>query len=64
MIDLSTTVWRKSSYSGPTNDNCVEVADSILPLVPVRDSKAIERPALTFGVNAWSSFIGHLKNPS
>jgi hypothetical protein len=27
-IDLSTAVWRKSSYSNGTGGNCVEVAES------------------------------------
>lgn len=62
MIDLSAAVWRKSTYSGNAPDNCVEVAHNIPALVPVRDSKDIERPALAFGVGAWTAFVGHLKD--
>ncbi|MFB6951197.1 DUF397 domain-containing protein, partial [Streptomyces niveus] len=32
------TGWRKSSFSGGGNGNCLEVADGH-PVVPVRDSK-------------------------
>lgn len=64
MIDLSAAVWRKSSYSGSAPDNCVEVAHNIPALVPVRDSKDAELPALAFGVTAWSTFIGHLQDPA
>lgn len=51
------TTWRKSSYSGPSNGNCVEVCDGHPGLVPVRDSKAPDGPALVFGQGAWSSFV-------
>jgi hypothetical protein len=54
--------WRKSSYSGgATNNNCVEVADGLTTVLPVRDSKDPHGPALTFGPDAWSAFISALK---
>ncbi|GAA2935707.1 MULTISPECIES: DUF397 domain-containing protein [Streptomyces] len=37
--NLSNARWRKSSYSGNTGGDCVEVADLGLPGVAVRDSK-------------------------
>ncbi|MFD4875060.1 DUF397 domain-containing protein, partial [Streptomyces sp. NPDC058420] len=37
--DLSTAVWRKSSYSNSSGGECVEVRDDLPGLVPVRDSK-------------------------
>lgn len=49
--------WRKSSYSGADSDNCVEVAHNIPALIAVRDSKALERHALTFGRVAWANFV-------
>ncbi|MDN3023410.1 DUF397 domain-containing protein [Streptomyces sp. S.PB5] len=55
--DLSTAVWRKSSYSGGGGDDCLEVADGHPTLVPVRDSKAPHGPKLAFRTPAWSAFI-------
>lgn len=40
--DLSNTAWRKSSYSDGGANNCVEVADGLPGLVPMRDSKVRE----------------------
>lgn len=59
--DLSAARWRKSSYSNPDGGNCVEVADSLTGVVPVRDSKTPEGPAVLFGAPAWSSFICQVK---
>ncbi|WP_326597405.1 DUF397 domain-containing protein [Streptomyces sp. NBC_01803] len=55
--DLSTARWRKSSYSGGSNGSCVEVADNIPGVVPVRDSKVPGGPALVIPAASWSSFI-------
>ena len=33
--DLSSTTWRKSTYSGEDDDDCLEVADGHPTLVPV-----------------------------
>ncbi|WP_405585996.1 DUF397 domain-containing protein [Streptomyces sp. NBC_01190] len=53
--------WRKSSYSGSTN-NCVEVADGMVGgVVPVRDSKDPEGPVLAFGADAWCAFVGGVR---
>lgn len=51
--------WFKSSYSGD-NNTCVETA--IVPgIVPVRDSKDPEGPALTFSPDSWSEFVTLVK---
>ncbi|NGO71325.1 DUF397 domain-containing protein [Streptomyces sp. SB3404] len=61
-MDLSAARWRKSSYSGNDNDNCVEVADNIPdPIVPVRDSKVPQGPALIFGADAWDAFLSTIR---
>ncbi|MGX1851435.1 DUF397 domain-containing protein [Streptomyces sp. NBC_01456] len=59
--DLSTAVWRKSSYSNNDGGVCVEVADHIPGLVPVRDSKNPHGPALLIPDRAWTAFISGLK---
>ncbi|QEU93930.1 DUF397 domain-containing protein [Streptomyces kanamyceticus] len=57
-IDLSTADWRKSSYSNGGGGNCLEVADGLPDLVPVRDSKLTDGgPALLFPATAWTPFI-------
>lgn len=55
-------VWRKSSYSGGGEDNCVEVADNIPGTVPVRDSKTPDGPALAFSTPTWTAFVGMVKH--
>ncbi|WP_344567849.1 DUF397 domain-containing protein [Streptomyces axinellae] len=54
-------VWRKSSYSGGNNGECLEVSDGHAIGVPVRDSKDPHGPALVFGVAAWASFVNALR---
>nr|WSY54089.1 DUF397 domain-containing protein [Streptomyces sp. NBC_00886] len=61
--DLSSTLWRKSSYSNGTGGECVEV---LLPpppgAIPVRDSKAAEEsPVLLFQTSVWTAFLTSLK---
>ena len=56
------TTWRKSSYSNNGEGACIEVADSFLGVVPVRDSKAPDGPALVFPASSWSSFISAVKH--
>lgn len=51
--------WFKSSYSSGDN-NCVESAH-VLNMVPVRDSKDPEGPALSFPKASWADFITSLK---
>ncbi|MFI0937312.1 DUF397 domain-containing protein [Streptomyces sp. NPDC021020] len=56
-----TAQWRKSSYSNVDGGECVEVADGLTGIVPVRDSKDPEGPALAFGTDAWVAFVGAVK---
>lgn len=55
--DLSTAVWRKSSYSDGGGTNCVEVADGYADLVPVRDSKTPASRPLVFSAGSWLTFV-------
>ena len=59
--DLNGAAWRKSSYSNQEGGDCVEVADAFPGVVPVRDSKVPNGPALSFESASWAAFIGELK---
>ncbi|MET7777503.1 DUF397 domain-containing protein [Streptomyces mirabilis] len=57
---LDAAAWRKSSYSNPDGGQCLEVVDNLptpTPLVPVRDSKNPQGPALVLPAAAWASFV-------
>ncbi|MFJ9458588.1 DUF397 domain-containing protein [Kitasatospora sp. NPDC101447] len=55
-VTLTGATWVKSSYS-QNGGNCVEVAPDFPGVVPVRDSKDPEGPALVFTSDAWRSFV-------
>ncbi|MFE6685560.1 DUF397 domain-containing protein [Streptomyces sp. NPDC057743] len=59
--ELSTARWRKSSYSNSSGGACVEIADDFPGIVPVRDSKTPNGPALVVPAAAWTAFIQTLK---
>ncbi|MEU7676492.1 DUF397 domain-containing protein [Micromonospora taraxaci] len=58
-MDLSNARWRKSTRSGASGGNCVEVASNLPGVVAVRDSKDVTGPALTFAPAAWAAFVAH-----
>ncbi|MFJ3716270.1 DUF397 domain-containing protein [Streptomyces sp. NPDC090057] len=60
--DLSDAVWVKSSYSNGDGGNCLEVARNLPGLVPVRDSKVPDGPAVLLGAAAWAPFVDALKS--
>ncbi|MFF1646297.1 DUF397 domain-containing protein [Streptomyces sp. NPDC058240] len=53
--------WRKSSHSNSSGGDCLEVADGHQDLVPVRDSKRPEGPALVIAASAWTPFVEAVK---
>ncbi|WP_225099532.1 DUF397 domain-containing protein [Streptomyces sp. CoH27] len=59
---LATAHWRKSSYSNPDGGACLEVSDTIPSAVPVRDSKAPDRPALLFAPAPWTAFVAAVQS--
>ncbi|MFB6553175.1 DUF397 domain-containing protein [Streptomyces sp. NPDC056405] len=52
--------WYKSSYSGGSGGDCLEVAVEGT-VVPVRDSKNPHGPKLLFRADAWTVFVSDLK---
>lgn len=57
MTDLSGATWRKSSRSGGNGGECVEVADNLVGVIGVRDSKDADGPVLRFTPGAWAAFV-------
>ncbi|MEW2299014.1 DUF397 domain-containing protein [Streptomyces sp. NPDC006655] len=56
------TGWYKSSYSGGSQGECLEVARGHA-VVPVRDSKAGPTgPALVFSSDGWAAFVGAVRD--
>jgi hypothetical protein len=53
--------WRKSSYSGADQGDCIEVLDGFPAAVPVRDSKNPHGPALIIPAGGWSAFVDAVK---
>ena len=61
-MDLTSAPWRKSSYSGTTGGDCIEAAPGFIPgVVPVRDSKDPQGPALLVTTAAFASFVAAVK---
>jgi hypothetical protein len=59
-MDMSSAVWRKSSYSGANGGNCIEIA-AAAHTVAVRDSKDPDGPVLAFTPNDWQQFADQVK---
>lgn len=49
--------WMKSSYSGTSGGDCVEVA-AAPAIVHVRDSKNRALPSISVGAEHWAAFVG------
>ncbi|MFE5593474.1 DUF397 domain-containing protein [Streptomyces sp. NPDC056549] len=54
--NLPGAYWRKSSHSGDTGGDCIEIADLAVH-VAVRDSKNPEGPVLLAGPAASTAFV-------
>jgi hypothetical protein len=59
--ELRGAQWRKSSYSGGSGGNCVEVATNLPGLVAVRDSKHPNGPVLVLPPTTWRAFTTTLR---
>jgi hypothetical protein len=59
-MDLSTAVWRKSSYSQGGGNNCVEVA-AVAGAVAIRDSKDPAGPAHVVSLAAFGAMLDRIK---
>ncbi|MER6504259.1 DUF397 domain-containing protein [Streptomyces sp. NPDC001455] len=61
-MDHERAHWFKSSYSGGSGTECVEVAD-LAGVIGVRDSKRPEEPRVTVRRSTWAEFLRVLQQP-
>lgn len=59
-MDTRGAHWFKSSYSGGSGTECVEVAD-LRTTVGVRDSKRPQGPDIAVQRRAWAGFIASVR---
>ncbi|MGZ9932226.1 DUF397 domain-containing protein [Streptomyces sp. NC-S4] len=59
--EFGAVIWRKSSYSSGDGGNCVEVADGLAGVVPVRDSKRPDGGVVVVSAAAWGPFVASLR---
>ena len=57
VVRVNSGRWIKSSFSGPTGGNCVEVAFLADGQVAVRNSRHEDGPALVFTGAEWDAFV-------
>ncbi|GAB2964780.1 hypothetical protein GCM10027280_62040 [Micromonospora polyrhachis] len=62
MPDLSGARWRKSTRSGGSGGECVEVAGNLVGVVGIRDSKDVAGPVLAVEPSAWTAFLSGVKS--
>ncbi|MGH3250918.1 MAG: DUF397 domain-containing protein [Trebonia sp.] len=61
-MDIADSItWRKSSYSGGSGSECVEVGGAGRGRVLVRDTKGRDVATLAFTVEEWTMFADALK---
>ncbi|MFD7032063.1 DUF397 domain-containing protein [Streptomyces sp. NPDC059917] len=58
---MNAITWRRSSRCTAPEGLCVEVADGVVGIVPVRDSKVEGGPVLLVSDAAWAPFVRGLK---
>jgi hypothetical protein len=60
MDTVESTAWRKSTHSGTSGGDCVEVGDADYAVL-VRDTKDHDGASLEFTAAAWRQFATSLK---
>ncbi|MFI0424970.1 DUF397 domain-containing protein [Spongiactinospora gelatinilytica] len=60
-VECGALSWRKSSYSGANNSDCVEVATLPGGGRAIRDSKDVRGAVLRFSAAEWAWFVGNIK---
>ncbi|SCF97369.1 DUF397 domain-containing protein [Streptomyces sp. Ncost-T10-10d] len=62
-MDYERTHWFKSSYSGGSGTECIEVAD-LISAIGVRDSKQPQGPRIAVQRSTWTEFVQSLRQPA
>jgi hypothetical protein len=62
-MDHERAHWFKSSYSGGSGTECIEVAD-LVSVIAVRDSKRPQGPRLAVQRSTWTEFVRSLRQPA
>jgi hypothetical protein len=60
--DLSRAIWRKSTRSSSSGQNCVEIAANLPGIVAIRDSKNPDAAFLAVSRSAWAAFVADIQN--
>jgi Domain of unknown function (DUF397) len=60
---MNKLVWKKSSYSGASGGNCIEVAGHGSRVL-IRDTQDRKGSMLTVSPSAWQRFVERLRNAS
>ncbi|MEV6984489.1 Scr1 family TA system antitoxin-like transcriptional regulator [Sphaerisporangium sp. NPDC051017] len=60
--EFTQATWKKSSHSGGSGGNCVEVAGLTGGRRAVRDSKDLTVPAMVVEAGAWAAFVEGVRN--
>jgi hypothetical protein len=61
-VELTSAIWRKSSYSSNGGVTCVEIASNLPGVVAVRDTKDRQGPVLVFSHDEWAAFLSGLRS--
>jgi hypothetical protein len=59
-VDTVDNSWRKSSYSGTSGNNCVEMASGV-GVILVRDTTDRDGLTLSVPASAWAKFTDSLR---
>jgi hypothetical protein len=59
--DLTRATWRKSTRSGGTGGNCIEVARNLPGAVAIRDSKDPHGPKLIITPSTWQELTAAIQ---
>ncbi|QLQ40338.1 DUF397 domain-containing protein [Micromonospora robiginosa] len=60
-MDLSNAIWKKSTRSGTSGGDCVEVADNLPGVVLIRDTKDRDGGTLHVTPASWRAFVSLAK---
>jgi hypothetical protein len=60
-MDLTTAIWRRSSFSSGNGGQCVEVAANLPGVVALRDSKNPDGPPLVVQPDSFAAFLAGIR---